>query len=397
MIEEKEIINKADHKEIVLEEERYEDNDDLAEEEKPELQIAARDRKLVTHPYDFIIRSLSDQIDDNTLVLADKFQRRRVWDDTKASRLIESLLLNVPIPVCYFAELDDGSYSVIDGQQRLTAIYRFLKNEFALRGLRVRSEINKKRYNQLDVADKRLITSRTIRCIVILKESHPDIRFDVFEKLNTNSVRLNAQELRNSVYRGPLNDLLRELSEYKVFQKVRNVNDIDRRMHDCELILRFYAFHFRPDEYKGLLAPFLDNYLKDGKLFDHAKIAEHRKLFKRVIDDVNFVFGNRAFRRYRDDGERQEWEKLINRAIYDVIMLSFAQLESSRLRQEKENIIDALKKICRNERFDRAITSGTQAKDAVQIRLDEWRQALSAINLQIPHIKIGRDPGDTVG
>src|SRR5262245_45384375 len=103
------------------------------EDERLPLSIAPADRKLVTHPYDFIVTSLKTQIDEGTLVLADKFQRRRVWDDAKASRLIESLMLNVPIPICYFAELENNTYSVIDGQQRLTAIYRFLNNEFALR------------------------------------------------------------------------------------------------------------------------------------------------------------------------------------------------------------------------------------------------------------------------
>jgi uncharacterized protein with ParB-like and HNH nuclease domain len=358
--------------------------DELGEELRPELNIAPKDRKLITHPYDFIIRSLADQIEDETLILADKFQRRRVWDDTKASRLIESLLLNVPIPVCYFAELEEGAYSVIDGQQRLTAIYRFLKNDFALRGLKVRPELNRKRYNQLDVSDKRLITSRTLRCIVILKESHPDIRFDVFEKLNTNSVKLNAQELRNSMFRGPFNDLLRELSEYKVFQHTRNVNDIDKRMHDCELILRFYAFHFRPSEYKGLLAPFLDDYLRKGKSFDRTQIEQHRTLFKRVINDVYSVFKHQAFRRYS-----QVWEKFVNRAIYDVIMLSFAQIDSNIIKEKKELIIESFQRLCQDPEFDQAITSGTQATRTVQLRLDKWRKSLQAQEIIVPYIKIG--------
>jgi hypothetical protein len=140
-------------------------------ERAPLVEIPPADRKLITHPYDFIVKSLKVQIDDTSLVLADKFQRRRVWDDAKASRLIESLTLNVPIPVCYFAELENGKYSVIDGQQRLTAIYRFLNNEYALRGLRVRPELNKKRFFELEGTDQRLINSRALRCIVILMTS----------------------------------------------------------------------------------------------------------------------------------------------------------------------------------------------------------------------------------
>ena len=125
------------------------------EDERPALKIEGRDIKLFTHPYDFTVRALKDQVDDGTLVLADKFQRRRVWDEAKSSRLIESLLLNMPIPVCYFAELDDSSYSVIDGQQRLTAIYRYINNEFALGSLTIRDDLNRKRFHQLGVSEQK--------------------------------------------------------------------------------------------------------------------------------------------------------------------------------------------------------------------------------------------------
>ena len=150
---------------------------------RPELLIAPKDRKLVAQPFDFIVGSLEEQIKIGQLILQDEYQRRQIWDQRKASRLIESLLLNVPIPVCYFAELEDGAYSVIDGQQRLTAIVRFITNLYPLTGLRVPPELNRKRFSELDTGDQRLIRTRTIRCIVIQRESHPDIRFDVFERL----------------------------------------------------------------------------------------------------------------------------------------------------------------------------------------------------------------------
>jgi hypothetical protein len=136
-------------------EETFDDNDEVdGEGSRPELHIPLRERKLVTQPFDFIVSSIEQQIKDRSLLLQDHFQRRRVWDDTKASRLIESLLLNVPIPVCYFAETEDGAYSVIDGQQRLTSVYRFLTNQFPLRGLRVRPEINRKRSGRSATSDR---------------------------------------------------------------------------------------------------------------------------------------------------------------------------------------------------------------------------------------------------
>ncbi|MBK1986223.1 DUF262 domain-containing protein [Sphaerospermopsis aphanizomenoides BCCUSP55] len=383
-----------DNQNLELLEEKFEEEE---EERRPELDIPPKDRKLITHPYDFIIRSLKDQVDDETLVLADKFQRRRVWDDTKASRLIESLLLNVPIPVCYFAELEHERYSVIDGQQRLTAIYRFLNNEFALRGLKVRTELNRKRFHEIDVTDKRLINSRAIRCIVILKESHPDIKFDVFERLNTGSVRLNSQELRNSIYRGNLTDLIRELSQYEYFLKARNISIlnrnledcVDKRMQDCELILRFFAFYFRLNEYRGYLATFLDEYLKSGIKFDTQKLEQHKQLFERVINDVYFVFDQHAFRRYTSDNR---WEKAINRSIYDIIMLSFANLDSHLIRSKKPEILKAFQLLCQDPVFQAAITSGTTYTDRIQTRLDKWRDELSILGLSVPYLKVGQKP-----
>ncbi|HIK12564.1 MAG TPA: DUF262 domain-containing protein [Oscillatoriaceae cyanobacterium M33_DOE_052] len=372
-----------------------EEEEELAEEQfEPEeeedieaLDIPAKDRKLVTHPYDFIIRSLKTQVDDGSLILADKFQRRHVWDYAKSSRLIESILLNVPIPVCYFAELPDGSYSVIDGQQRLTAIYRFLSNEYPLRRLKILPELNRKKFDDLDPVYQRLLNSRAIRCIIILKESHPDIKFDVFERLNTGFVPLNAQELRNCVYRGKLNDLIHELSDDKVFQTARDVTDIDKRMQDCELILRFFSFHFNLPEYRGNLARFLDKYLEIGLNFDEETIKKHRDLFRKTIDDVYAVFEERSFRRYtRDVG----WEKSINRAIYDVVMLSFARLPSDEIRSKKTEIIEALKLVCQDPEFSEAITSSTKNKDRIQNRLDKWRAALAGIGLEFPYIKVGQ-------
>lgn len=366
---------------------REEDFEVEEEDEFPELDIPIQQRHLVTHCYDFIIRSLKSQVDDGSLILADKFQRRQVWDLSKCSRLIESLLLNVPIPVCYFAELEDGSYSVIDGQQRLTAIYQFLTNKYTLRGLKVLRELNRKSFKNLDVAYQRYLNSRTIRCIVIVKESHPDIKFDVFERLNSGFVPLNAQELRNSVYRGKLNDLILELSEDEVFQKTRNIKEIDKRMRDCELILRFFAFHYALKDYRGNLSRFLDHYLEKGCHFDEPTLQQHRDLFLRVIGDVYEVFENRAFRRYTFENG---WENAINRAIYDVIMLSFAALKSEAIRAKKAAIVEALREVCQDAEFNEAITSSTKNKERIQMRLDKWRDKLLQIGLNVPYFQVGQ-------
>lgn len=363
------------------------DNEELELDVQPIIDDRGKDRKLFTHPYDFIIRSLKDQVDDGTLILADDFQRRRVWDDTKASRLIESLLINVPIPVCYFAELEDGSYSVIDGQQRLTAIYRYLTDEFKLKSLRIRSDLNKTKFSQLGVSDRRSIQSRSIRCILIQKESHPEIRFDVFDRLNSNSVKLNRQELRNSLYKGELNKLIKELSEDRTFKRLRRAENVDKRMNDCEMILRFFAFHFDRVNYQGNLAKFLDNYLRSGQNMTSEVLQNHREIFIKMIGNVDCVFGENSFRRYNPIDDT--WTKSLNRAIYDIITIYFARISSDLIQQKSNAILDEFKKMFNDEGFQEDITSFPEKIVRLQSRLDRWWAKLEGVGISAEKIIIG--------
>ncbi|HEY5193826.1 MAG TPA: DUF262 domain-containing protein [Solirubrobacteraceae bacterium] len=160
---------------------------DVEAERNEPLDLTGDERRLVTQPYDLSVSTLVDDIDASQLLLRMEYQRSYIWDDAKASRLIESLLLNVPIPVCYFSENHDGTLEVVDGQQRLQSIWRFTSpncdddDRLTLRGLSVLSELNESTWDQLSNRDQRRIQNRTIRCIVITEDSHEDIKFDVFE------------------------------------------------------------------------------------------------------------------------------------------------------------------------------------------------------------------------
>ncbi len=354
---------------------------------RPELAIPPKERKLVTQPFDFIVSSLEEQIADGQLILQDEYQRRQVWDQKKCSRLIESLLLNVPIPVCYFAELDAGVFSVIDGQQRLSSISRYIANLYPLSGLRVRPELNKKRFSELDKADQRIIKTRTIRCIVIQKESHPDIRFDVFERLNQGAVKLTPQELRNSTYRGELNTLIKSLCENKTFQRIRRVEDIDARMSDAEMVLRFFAFHFDGSNYRGFFAPFLDKYLEHNMAMTRAEMDNHERVFLETIDKVDAVFGNNAFRQIDETGR---FANQINRAVYDVIMLTFAHIPTADVIAKTEQVIESLKVLCTtNDDFKDAIGKATRDKARINTRVRLWREKLIECELACPELKYG--------
>ncbi|MBA3688731.1 MAG: DUF262 domain-containing protein [Chloroflexi bacterium] len=125
------------------------------------------------------MHTLVDQWNSEILVLPE-IQREYVWDDARASRLIESLLLNIPIPVVYFAETPDAKYEVIDGHQRIRSIVRFLKNQFRLRSLAVLTEYNGKHYFELPEREQRFLTMRSIRAVIIGSDSHPNMKFEIF-------------------------------------------------------------------------------------------------------------------------------------------------------------------------------------------------------------------------
>lgn len=207
------------------------------------------DHQIYTKPADPEIKSIVDKIDRGTLVLQPDFQRQYVWDAEKASRLIESALLEIPLPTIYLSEENDGKTYVIDGQQRLTSFYSFIKgtfpdkSEFKLKGLKVFKELNKKTYKELDSVIQDKISDFTVRTITFLKKSGSDLKFEIFERLNTGSVALNDQELRNCIFRGPYNKLLKEMSELDDFRYLIGKKEPDKRMVDIEMVLRFCAFY----------------------------------------------------------------------------------------------------------------------------------------------------------
>jgi hypothetical protein len=262
-----------------------------------------------------------------------------------------------------------------------------MSNLLPLAGLRVRPELNRKRFSELDRADQRMIRTRTIRCIVIQKESHPAIRFDVFERINSGAVRLKPQELRNSTHRGKLNKLIKELCEDPAFQRIRGVSEIDKRMGDAELVLRFFAFHYRSGEYRGYFAPFLDEYMRDGVKMPDRDIAEHRRVFLETVRKVEAVFGHEAFRQIGPDGKASNQ---INRAIYDIIMLSFARLPEAALTRQMADIRAQLQMLCRDAAFQDAIGRATRDKQRIETRLSKWISALQGIGLSCPPIPVGK-------
>jgi uncharacterized protein with ParB-like and HNH nuclease domain len=196
-----------------------EDSSQLDAEEVEAFEFwATKQKDLVTSMVDYNLSTLAELINDETIDLNPMHQRRLRWNLGKQSKLIESFLMNVPVPPIFLNEDEYGRYSVIDGKQRLSAVTSFLSNNLVLEGLQIFADINGNKFNDLPSKLRSIIRTRpTLRAIIILRQSDSDLKNEVFHRLNTGGEHLNPQEIRNNAYHGTLNNLIMELSESRIF------------------------------------------------------------------------------------------------------------------------------------------------------------------------------------
>ena len=355
--------------------------------------------KVSTDTRDYPIKALYDSWKDGDLILNPKFQRYKVWDLKKSSLLIESVFLNIPIPPVYLAEDIDNKLIVIDGQQRLNALLSFIdgeielfdnrkkawvKREFRLKGLRILKELNDKTFQELDPSLKREYKNKTIRVAVIEKDSDPKVKYEVFERLNKGAVQLNAQELRNCIFRGPYIDLINELSELRDYLFLLGLKEPHPRMLDKELVLRFFAFYHTPYyNYSGPMKTFLDKEVEKYRFIRDEEAENLRKIFKKSVELTKYTFGDKAFRRFVIGDEKNpngHWEDRINKALFDIVMWGFTLYEKNQVMPYLDAIREELIYLMTSdEDFIRSITKSTDKKEHIYIRFSKWQESLRKI------------------
>lgn len=312
--------------------------------------------RVVTEIGSYKVSLIKDIFSKENYNLQPDYQRRITWDTKKKSRLIESLIVNIPIPPIFLYEYDYDKYEIMDGLQRVVAIKSFYNDEFKLCGLTEWPELNGKKYSQLPEKIKEGIDRRQLQVITLLKESAPTteradrIKRLVFERLNTGGVKLQSQEIRNAIYQGLGNDMCYELSEEKLFRtlwEIPNVLDegmdeeltadeyiqIDdekkrkklerhslyKRMYDVELVLRFFAMRYL-SYFDYSLSDFLDDTLVLLNTYEEKELAQLKTLFKDTIYKAYKLFGDKAFRYFSMD----KWSAPA-RMIYDPMMIVLSQ------------------------------------------------------------------------
>lgn len=323
------------------------------------------DVRIVTEQARYPLSSVASIVQSGDYELNPEFQRRHRWDTIKQSRLIESFIMNVPIPPIFLYEVQFAKYEVMDGLQRLTAISEFYTDKLVLEGLVEWPELNGRTYSQLPEQVRGGVDRRYLSSIILLQETakSPEeakrLKQLVFERINSGGVQLEPQEARNAIYNGPLNQLCINLArnmylcrmwgipepteeEIATHQPSQSLlgNEFYRRMSDVELVLRFFALRQRIKNPKGALKDYLDSYLKHGNNFSKEVLTNLEALFNRTIQLVYDTFGEKAFRLWRPRKDQPwGWYDRPAMTAYDPIMYVFSQYlhQSQEVLQRRDN------------------------------------------------------------
>jgi len=368
----------------------FEEDLDLDFDENQSLNINNNDRIINYEPLNPTIKTLYDNWKSGDLLLQPEFQRNYVWDSQKASNLIESVLLKIPIPIIFTAE-DNDIEEVIDGQQRLTSIFSYIDGkfpdgtDFSLKNLKILNELSGLKFKELEEKFQKGILKRFLSVIKITQSSNEDIKFEMFERLNTNITRLNSQELRNCMYRGEYNTFIKKLSEYQVFQEILNKSEYKKRMLDCELILMFFSFFNKNyDQYKGNMKQFLNDEMRRNRKISDKDKKDYEEVFKKSVDLIKVIFGKDAFCIYTIDEKTKignfESRKL-NQGLYLILMYGFIPYSKNQIMPYCDLIREELinLQIHNKDFFDSLTGSGTNSKEKVIKKLEIWKETLKGI------------------
>lgn len=344
-------------------------------------KFAKAQDSLVVQQADFSLATLASMVENHSIDISPHYQRRDRWDDTKQSALIESFLLNVPVPPVYLSEDDYGLYSVIDGKQRITSIYEFLNGDLKLKGLREFSNLDGSRFHQLPVQLKNVLSVRPfIRVITLLKQSDPELKYEVFLRLNTGGERLKRQEIRNVAYSGQFNDLLLQLSQNKrLKEKLKITSDKStayRNMDDVEHVLRFFTIQSKWENMGAVLADEMDKFMAEHK---NSITKNLKDLFLQSLDRCFGLWGDYAFFKPINGG----WRTQLISPLYDAQMVSVSMLtddEFECLSLKQNEVINGTKELFDKDiEFVKSVSQSTNNPASVKKRVDTINSLLKSI------------------
>ena len=290
-------------------------------------------KKVYTDKKDFPLSIIREMFADGDIIPQPDFQREYVMDDKKASKLVESLLMGIPIPTVYLCEELDGRYSVIDGQQRMTSFVRYLDNQFALSSLEEIPELNGKKFKDLDKSYQRIIKASTLSSTILLKESQ-ELKYEIFARLNQGAMKLRPQELRNCVYRGTFNNMIESIAQTNKLLPCLFLEENKRKNYQ-EYILRFFALR-NYLEYSSSMTKTMNNYMLKHQNDNENDIESAKKLFNKTIDIIKQVLGDKAFCAF--DRQKHQFMRKFSGSVYDSIIIACSFFDNHDLMAHADEI-----------------------------------------------------------
>lgn len=327
--------------------------------------------------------SLLEQLEYNEIDLQPEFQRESdVWTQVKKSRLIESVLLGLPLPSFYFSEdPETNKLLVVDGLQRLCAFSDFcITKKLKLKGMQFLTGLEGWTYDKLDRTQIRRIKSLKVTLNTLRKNTPQRVKLVIFQRVNTAGVPLTSQEMRNALYQKKATDLLKRMVKLDSFRKATGGKIPSKRMTDCDFANRFVAFYLYRKEYDGNLDEFMGDALENINRMSQQEIDSIHDTFDRSMTICYRLLGNTAFK--RPDPQKPNSFLKTNKAIFEVLSVSIAHLtenEQEILVQKKNRFQNEIYSLFKDEDFIKSITSGTAKTPQVEYRHTKVQQLIKQV------------------
>ena len=339
-----------------------------------------KDESLGDYPIDDILirhdsRTIYEvvrRVDQGQYVMNPDFQRDFIWPEDKQSKLIESVVMRIPLPVFYMAEDDDGRMVVVDGLQRLSTFVRFLKGDLKLR-LSDGIELNGKRFSDLSSKLKNRVEDCNLIFYTIDSKVGQRARLDIFERVNSGEP-LSRQQMRNCLFMGPATRFLKEESSTDVFLDATGGSLNRKTMRDREFVNRYCAFRILDiEDYHGDMDDFLADCLREMNKFKEGDLASLSEEFHNGLTNNVELFGRHAFRKYQPGQERRS---VINASLWDVMCTGLSMHTTEQVMENSESLRKAIYELLDDEDFITAITYATNGTKRVHCRFEMARDVL---------------------
>ena len=317
---------------------------------------------------DFSVFELARKYKKGDLILDVSFERKLVWKERQKCELIESILMGVPLPIFYFKQLENGKFVVVDGKQRLSTLFEFLDDKFALKNLKILDFLNKKKFsdliNEFGIYQTQL-EDYQVYSHVILPPTPDRILFDIFDRVNRGGTKLNKQEIRNALYQGNGMDMIHNITKGETFERVTRIqNKKESRMKGAYLLTRYFAFYLyinrylwnggEPYKYNGDMDEFIEVTLKYLNKCSDEELLRLWSLTDYALNNAYFYLERAAFRKRENSP--------INMNLFEttLIVMSRVKFKDNDIR---EDIAEKIRNVIDSEEFNSYIGNG---RDSVQ-------------------------------